>query len=194
MNRKDLILLDACVLVSFPFADTALRCAEDPKFYHPLWSNRILGEVRAALTGKLNLPSDKADRRISAMEQAFPEVMVDGYQPLEPWLETINPNDRHVLAAAIRGGAGRILTQNTRHFPNEAVAPFQIEVVSPADMIQEWFGQDMDLFMEKIQQQAAAINETFDYIFLNFSRYGIDRAQLDAMLVTWEIRRKSPLF
>ena len=191
MNRKDWILLDACVLVGFPFADTALRCAEDPAFYYPLWSDRILGEVRTALTGKMNLSAEKADRRISAMKQAFPEAMVDGYQPLEPWLQQINPNDRHVLAAAIRGGAGRILTQNTRHFPNEAVAPFQIEVVSPAKMINEWFGRDMDLFMEKIEQQAAAINKTPNDVFQNFSHHGIDRAQIDAMLLTWEVRRYS---
>lgn len=137
MNRKDWVLLDACVLFGFPLADTLLRCAEEPAFYQPLWSDRILREVRNTLIGKRGLAPEKADRRITVMKKAFPEAAVEGFEPLEPWLEEIPAHDRHVLAAAIRGGAARILTLNVRHFPNTATNPFRIEVVSPADMIRE---------------------------------------------------------
>lgn len=191
MNRKDWILLDACVLVGFPLADTVLRCAEDPAFYYPLWSDTILVEVRTALTGKLNLSAHKADGRIAAMKKAFPEALVDGFQPLEPCLQQINPGDRHVLGAAIRGGAGRILTLNTRHFPEEAVAPFQIEMVSPADIIREWFHQDADLLMKKIEQQASDTRRTREQIFMGLSRFGIPELELRTMLAVWEVIRDS---
>lgn len=172
MRQKDRVLLDACVLVGFPLADTLLRCAEEPAIYFPLWSDRILGEVQKALSGKLRLGPEKAERRITAMKQVFPEASVAGFAPLEPVLTEINLEDRHVLAAAIRGGAGRLLTLNTRHFPASVTARFEIDVVSPADLLLEWSSQDMDLFMDKIQQQAQDIREDVDSILKRLEKQG----------------------
>jgi hypothetical protein len=189
MKRKDRVLLDACVLVGFPLADTLLRCAEEPAFYFPLWSDRILDEVQTALSKKLGLNPDKACRRIAAMREAFPEASVEGFEPLEPALEEIHPGDRHVLAAAIRGGAGRLLTLNTRHFPASVAARFQIEVVSPADAIREWFSQEMDLFMAKIRQQASDISKSPEEIVLCFPRFGIPQDECLAMLALFRMGR-----
>jgi len=41
------VLLDACVLIPMPLADTLLRMAEAPRLYLPKWSQAILDEVRA---------------------------------------------------------------------------------------------------------------------------------------------------
>ena len=40
-----------------------------------------------------------------------------GYEDLIPGLQLPDPNDRHVLAAAIRGHADVIVTMNLRDFP-----------------------------------------------------------------------------
>ncbi len=187
MSRKHRILLDACVLVGFPLADTLLRCAEEPAFYSPLWSDRILGEVQKTLSSKLRLAPEKASRRIAVMKEVFPEAAVEGFEPLEPILQEIHPGDRHVLAAAIRGEAGRILTLNTRHFPATVTARFQIEVVSPADLIREWYSQDADLLMNKIGQQASDIGKDRDELFLSLSRNGIPESECIAMLAMYKV-------
>lgn len=186
MNRKDWILLDACVLFGFPLADTLLRCAEEPAFYFPLWSDRILSEVQTALSKKLGLAPKKACDRIDDMREAFPEASVEGFEPLEPVLKKINPGDRHVLAAAIRGGAGRLLTLNTRHFPASVTARFKIDVVSPADLLLEWSLQDMDLFMDKIQQQAKDIGADVDSILKRLEKQGAIDSRLQTL---WAISR-----
>jgi hypothetical protein len=182
MRRKDRVLLDACVLVGFPLADTLLRCAEEPAFYFPLWSDRILGEVQKALSSKLRLAPEKARGRIAAMREAFPEASVEGFEPLEPVLKKINPGDRHVLAAAIRGGAGRLLTLNTRHFPASVTARFKIDVVSPADLLFEWSLQDMGLFMDKIQQQAQDIRESVNSTLKRLEERGAIDSRFLALL------------
>ena len=38
-------VLDACVLIPMPLADTLLRLAAGPHLYSPKWSDRIMEEV-----------------------------------------------------------------------------------------------------------------------------------------------------
>jgi hypothetical protein len=46
------------------------------------------------------------------MREAFDDAMVTGWEELEPGLLLPDEDDRHVLAAAIRGGAQGIITAN----------------------------------------------------------------------------------
>lgn len=59
------------------------------------------------------------------------DCVVTGYERLIPGLQLPDPDDRHVLAAAIRSGAQVIVTKNIRDFPEEALAPFGIEAQHP---------------------------------------------------------------
>lgn len=60
-------VLDACVLVPVALADTLLRAAE-AELYRPLWSERILGEVRSAiLEVHPDQPPARVDARLAAM-------------------------------------------------------------------------------------------------------------------------------
>jgi hypothetical protein len=103
-------VLDACVLAPMPLADTLLRLAEEPAFYVPRWSGDILNEVANTLA-KFGCSSEQIKRRIAAMEGAFEDALVTGYEDLVPALKT-DPKDRHVLAASVRTGAHAIVTNN----------------------------------------------------------------------------------
>lgn len=44
--RADLgVVLDSCVLLPMPLADTLLRIADEPRLYVPKWSDEIMAEV-----------------------------------------------------------------------------------------------------------------------------------------------------
>jgi predicted nucleic acid-binding protein len=124
--------LDACVLVPINLTDVLLRLAEADTF-RPLWSAEVLDEVERNLP-KVGVTSERARRRVEVMRAAFPDAEVTGYESLVPTMTT-DPGDRHVLAAAVRGGAAIIVTANTRHFPAAALAPYNVEAVHPDDFL-----------------------------------------------------------
>jgi hypothetical protein len=69
------------------------------------------------------------------MDKHAIDVLVIGYEDLIPGLQLPDPNDRHVLAAAIRGQANVIVTMNLRDFPSDVLAPFGIEAQRPDEFI-----------------------------------------------------------
>ena len=78
---------------------------------------------------------------IAAMQRAFDaaEVPRDRIEALEATM-TNQPEDRHVLAAAVASRDARaIVTSNLRHFPAAACDPFQIEVVHPDQFLCDLF-------------------------------------------------------
>jgi hypothetical protein len=65
------------------------------------------------------------------MCKAIPDCLVTRYEDLIEGLSLPDPDDRHVLAAAIRGGAQAIVTYNLKDFPEKALAPYDIEALHP---------------------------------------------------------------
>jgi len=110
------VVLDACVLIPMPLADTLLRMAEAPRLYLPRWSQRIMDEVTRNLIAKWDMAPEKARQREEELRRHFPEAWVEGYEPLIEAM-TNNSGDRHVLAAAVRSHSDLIVTYNRRHFP-----------------------------------------------------------------------------
>jgi predicted nucleic acid-binding protein len=124
------VVLDANVLYPFRIRDVLLRFAEAGLF-RARWSEQILNEWSASLlTTKPHLEASIRSQ-CDAMAHAFPEAMIEGHDALIPALDLPDPDDRHVLAAAIRAGAQHIVTANLKDFPAEALAPYGVEAVSP---------------------------------------------------------------
>ena len=67
------------------------------------------------------------------MDRATRDCLVTGYEALVTALALPDPDDRHVLAAAIVGRCDAIVTQNLKDFPLETLAPFGIETQHPDD-------------------------------------------------------------
>jgi hypothetical protein len=79
------------------------------------------------------MPVAEAARRaatlIAAMRREFADAEVDGWQPLEGTFGLPDPDDEHVLAAAVIAGAGAIVTENLKDFPADRIPP-GIQVLS----------------------------------------------------------------
>ena len=129
------VVLDACVLIPMPLADTLLRMAEAPRLYLPKWSRTIMDEMTRNLIAKWQMAPEKARRREMELRRHFPEAWVEGFETLEDAM-TNDPADRHVLAAAVRSQADLIVTYNRRHFPAASLAPWEIAIQGPSAFLQ----------------------------------------------------------
>lgn len=69
------------------------------------------------------------------MNIAFPFSQVKDYENLIPSLKLPDPDDRYVLAAAIKTKATIITTANLRNFPKEYIRQFDIEVLHPDEFV-----------------------------------------------------------
>jgi predicted nucleic acid-binding protein len=152
-------VLDACVLVPMPVADTLLRLAEEPAFYSPRWSEDIFKEVGRTLLSKWSYSQEQVARRLDTMRGAFPEAMVTGYEGLVDSMKN-DPKDRHVLAVAVRCGAHAIVTDNQKHFPKEALEPYGLECVTAEKFLEDQYHLSPDLFISKLVEQALQIGWT----------------------------------
>ena len=82
------------------------------------WSPEVHEEwIRSLLANRPDLTREKLERTRQLMDKAAPDALVTGYEHLIPGLRLPDPNDRHVLAAAIRCGASVIVTRNLGDFP-----------------------------------------------------------------------------
>lgn len=145
-------VLDACVLVPVALADTLLRVAEKG-LYRPLWSERILGEAQAAVE-EIH-PGIDAAKRFASMSEAFDDALVTGWEELEPGVHLPDEDDRHVVAAAVRGGAQGIITANVKDFPAAALEPLGLEAVHPDDFLLDQLDLSPPTLLQVIREQAA---------------------------------------
>lgn len=153
------VLLDACVLIPMPLADTLLRLASVPRLYHAKWTDQIMAEVSRNLQAKFGLSSDRAQYRESEIRRHFPEAWVDGYEDLIP-IMTNQEKDRHVLAAAVRARAEVIVTYNLKDFRRESLEQYSITVQGPSTFLRNLYELDPTAVVAALDRQAAAIGQT----------------------------------
>jgi hypothetical protein len=67
------------------------------------------------------------------MESALPSELVTDYEALMNDLELPDPDDRHVVAAAIYTEAQVIVTLNLRDFPPSSLEPLGVRAIHPDD-------------------------------------------------------------
>jgi len=67
----------------------------------------------------------------------------------------LNEKDRHVLAAAVAGGAEALVTANLRDFPPAACDPLGVEAVHPDDFLLGLYALVPQLVANAVSEQAA---------------------------------------
>lgn len=127
-------VLDANVLYPALLRDVLLSLAH-ADLYSAKWSAHIRDEWTRALLREKPEKAAQIEAAAQAMEEAIPDCLVTGYEHLIEGLNLPDPDDRHVLAAAIAGHADAIITWNGKDFPNEILDSFGIELQTPDEFV-----------------------------------------------------------
>lgn len=130
---------DACVLYPAPLRDLLMHLALSD-LYRARWTERIHEEwVGALLRQRPDLKREDMEWTRRQMDTAVPDCLVRSYEGIEAGLVLPDPDDRHVLAAAILCGAGTIVTYNLKDFPASTLAPHGISAQHPDEFIEHAF-------------------------------------------------------
>jgi predicted nucleic acid-binding protein len=132
-------LYDACVLYPAPLRDLLLELALTDLF-RAKWSSQIHDEwIRAVLQDRPDLTAVQLHRTRDLMDLHARDCLVEDFEELIPSLALPDPNDRHVLAAAIRGRADVIVTYNLTDFPDKELQKYGITPQHPDEFILHLF-------------------------------------------------------
>lgn len=124
-------ILDACVLYPAPVRDLLLQLARDGA-YRARWTVDIQNEwIRNVLGNRPDLTATQLAYTRSQMEKHIPDALVTGYAHHTAGVHLPDPDDRHVVAAAIAARANTIVTFNLRDFPAAMLDPLGIVAHHP---------------------------------------------------------------
>ncbi|MEM8959576.1 MAG: PIN domain-containing protein [Pseudomonadota bacterium] len=135
------VLIDACVLYPTLLRAIVLEVARAGAFT-PLWSARIIEEWRRAALRTHPEQAAMLGGEIALVTARWPNAEVAVPPDAEAGLSLPDENDRHVLAAAIAGGADLILTLNLRDFPARTLARHGLRAEHPDAFLLGLLGED----------------------------------------------------
>lgn len=150
-------LFDACVLYPAPIRDLLVRLSLTGLF-RARWTERIHEEWTTALLHKRpDLDRVQLEHTRALMDEAVPDCLVTDYEGIEAGLMLPDPNDRHVLAAAIKCGAGTIVTYNLKDFPEATLAPFGLTAQHPDEFLAHVCDLDLVSVCTAVRRARAAL-------------------------------------
>jgi predicted nucleic acid-binding protein len=128
-------LYDACVLYPAPLRDLLMHLALTD-LVRARWTDAIHKEwIENVLEHRPELDRARLERTRDKMNEAVLDCLITGYEDLIAGLSLPDPDDRHVLAAAIRGRADVIVTYNLRDFPADVLRGHGIEAQHPDEFV-----------------------------------------------------------
>jgi predicted nucleic acid-binding protein len=104
------------------------------ELYTPKWSDHIFDEWKDVMARK-GVPEEVILKRVEQANKAFPDALVNNYQPLINFLDLPDIKDCHVLAAAIKTNAHVIVTNNLKDFPQVVLEPYGMSAKSADDFL-----------------------------------------------------------
>lgn len=175
-SSKRVAVLDACVLYPAPLRDLLLNAA-DFRLYAPKWTMRIQAEwTRNLLLNRPELTAEQLQRTTGAMQAAFPEAEVHHYESLIASVQLPDPDDRHVLAAAIRAQAEVIVTANLKDFPTAVLREYGIEAQHPDRFITTLLQEQPEHMLQAFRQQVSFLRnppKTAEQVLDTLRRVGL---------------------
>ena len=154
------VIFDANVLYPAPLRDLLMSVALTEQF-RAKWTNEIHDEwSRNLLKNRSDITEVQLQKIIKLMNAAVPDSLVDNYDGFIECLNLPDPNDRHVLAAAIKCNADVIVTNNLKDFPAEELKKYDVEAQSPDVFLNHLYDLNPTAFCSAVRQQRERLKKS----------------------------------
>lgn len=150
-SNPPIAVYDACVLYPFHLRNILIQCAFDG-LVEARWTDEIHGEwMRNLAANTPGLSIDRLEATRDRMNAVLPEAVVADYRALIADLTLPDPDDRHVLAAAISAKASVIVTWNLKDFPAKNLLAHGVTSKSPDDFLTDLHAAFPDALISSVR-------------------------------------------
>ncbi|MBP0639211.1 PIN domain-containing protein [Cupriavidus sp. AcVe19-6a] len=157
MTSNFAVVYDACVLYPASLGDLLMRLAVTD-LYRAKWTNQIHDEwIRNLLARRPELSADRLAGTRELMNRSVRDSLVFGYEHLIESIELPDPDDRHVVAAAIHSGSERIITFNMKDFPASRAQGVQRRGDPPDDVVVDLFDLNAGKVLAAVAKHRASL-------------------------------------
>lgn len=137
--------------------DLLMRLASE-LVYQPRWTEEIHVEwMWNVLKNRPQIAPAQLERTRRLMDGISDESLVTGYEARIPSLSLPDPDDRHVLAAAIEAEVAVLVTFNLSDFPAAALAPYGVRAMHPDEYLMALFEDAPDLFLRAVRTHRTSL-------------------------------------
>ncbi len=176
---RPVCVYDANVLYPAQLRDLLMRLAVHG-IVRAHWSKKIHEEwTRNVLANHPDLQRSDVRRTRQLMDRALPDACVEGYERRVANLALPDPDDRHVLAAALEIEATCIVTFNLRDFPDERLQPYGIEALHPDALMLRLLGKSEDAVIDVMRSHRMSLRNPrvpVDFYLQMLQRVGLSRS------------------
>lgn len=151
------VILDACVMYPAPLRSYLMYLANTGLF-RARWTDQIHDEwTRNLLKNNPDVDPTKLQRTKTLMNANVPDCLVEGYESLIEGITLPDKDDRHVVAAAIKGQAESIITFNLKDFPINTMEALGLSAIHPDEFLCDMFELDSSACVKAAQQQRRSL-------------------------------------
>ena len=146
-------IFDACVLYPAPLRDLLMYLTGSDLF-QARWTDEIHDEwMRSLLKNSSDMNQENLERTRRLMDAYVDDCLVTGYESLIDALQLPDPDDRHVLAAAIKAKASFIVTFNIKDFPQTVLDSFHVQAITPDEFVMRLIDEDYHEILKLVKRQ-----------------------------------------
>lgn len=169
-------VLGACVLYSAPLRDLLISLGEEGLF-RARWTQRIQDEwIRNLIAKRKDISPGALAKTATLMADAIEDCIIENADHLIDSLVLPDPDDRHVLAAAIVGHADAIITFNLKDFPESSTVVHGVEVLHPDDFLVAQYDLDSTKFLSVVKGLRARLcnpKKSAEELIFTYEQQGI---------------------
>ena len=156
---KYTVILDACVLYPFTLRSYLMHLSVTGLF-RARWTDKIHEEwIENLLIDRPDISREQLQKTRNFMNSHVPDCLIKGYESLVNGLELPDENDRHIVAAAIKGQAESIITFNLDDFPDDVLENFDLVAIHPDEFLQDMFYIEGSLCVEAAREHRLSLKK-----------------------------------